>query len=181
VNSPPLLSPAARDNNVIKSIKNIGFRHQPSNGLTEKVMGQLEEEIFSLQERQMAVEAVKVDSEYKEARVNFIHRNAGKLEKVLRAEERKVSAELAQMRSNHEQMVVRNNIDPLLVMTPKDQAKVEAYARHDAVKEAERKLVQCLERNLSDGKGRWEDHKAMVRQFYEQMFEAEESYLKVCD
>jgi len=33
-------------------------------------------------------------------------------------------------------MIIKNNIDPLLVMTAKDQAKVQAYARHDAVKEA---------------------------------------------
>lgn len=43
---------------------------------------------------------------------------------MLRSEEQKVNAELEQMRSKHEQMVIKNNIDPLLVMTPKDQAKV---------------------------------------------------------
>jgi len=33
-----MLIPLARDNNLMKSIKNISLKHQPSNGLTEKVM-----------------------------------------------------------------------------------------------------------------------------------------------
>jgi len=38
LNNPPMLIPLARDNNLMKSIKNISLKHQPSNGLTEKVM-----------------------------------------------------------------------------------------------------------------------------------------------
>ena len=44
---------------------------------------------------------------------------------------------------------MKNNVDPLLIMNPADQHKIKAMAKHEAVKEAERKMVACLERNLS--------------------------------
>ena len=78
-------------------------------------------------------------------------------------------------------MLLQGSIDPLIQVSPQDNMKIQAQARQEAVTEAERKMVQCLEGNLSDGKGRFEDHKTMIRQFYEQMFDAKLMYLKVCD
>ena len=57
--------------------------------------------------------------------------------------------------AKHEEMLLKNSIDGLLVMNPADQRKVEAMARQEAVREAERKMVACLERNLSEKKGRF--------------------------
>ena len=42
------------------------------------------------------------------------------------------------------EMLLKGNVDPLLQISPQDKLKVEAQARQEAVKEAERKLVQCL-------------------------------------
>ena len=62
-----------------------------------------------------------------------------------------------------------------------DREKVVAQARQEAMREAERRMVQCLEGNLGEKKNGFEEHKGTVRQFYEQMFEAQLAYLKACE
>ena len=52
-------------------------------------------------------------------------------------------------------MLLQGSIDPLIQISPQDNLKIQAQARQEAVTEAERKMVQCLEGNLSEGKGRF--------------------------
>ena len=79
---------------------------------------------------------MKLQHDYKVSRKDFINRNVPKLEKVLKAQEGKVNAELNNLRAKHEEMLLHNSVNSLLVMSPADQEKVEAMARQDAVKEA---------------------------------------------
>ena len=70
-----------------------------------------------------------MDKEYKESRGDFINRNAGKLEKVLKNQEAQVHKEMGVLRAKHEEMLLKGNVDPLLQMSAQDKLKVEAHAR----------------------------------------------------
>ena len=63
---------------------------------------------------------------------------------MLKNQETKVTQELGRLRDKHEEMLLNNNVDPILIMSAEDKQKVEFLAKQEAVKEAERKLVQCL-------------------------------------
>ena len=46
-------------------------------------------------------------------------------------------------------MLLNNSVNPLLLISEKDKNKIKAVARRDALKEAEKKVTQCIERNLT--------------------------------
>lgn len=80
INNPPLLTSTSRDlQYAATSVKNIGLGRTLSSGMAETMVSELEGEIFHLQEKQMTVDLLRHENNYKEARADFIHRNAIKL------------------------------------------------------------------------------------------------------
>jgi hypothetical protein len=145
VNNPPLLLPAQREPlPVLKSMRDFSLGRTRSSGLAEKVVGDLENEIFVLQEKQETVESLRQENDYKAARIDFIRHHAGRLEKALKGQEARLSQELDQLRGRHEQMVLTSDVAPLLALTALERAKVRAAGRAEAVREGERRLVQGL-------------------------------------
>ena len=66
--------------------------------MSEQIMNQLEADIFSIQEKVDKVQSIKMDKQYKASRTDFIQRNAGKLEKALKAEEVQVQKQMRNLR-----------------------------------------------------------------------------------
>lgn len=46
-------------------------------------------------------------------------------------------------------MIVNNTVDPLLEITELQKNKITAVARREALKEAEKKVTNCIERSLT--------------------------------
>lgn len=84
------------------------------------------------------------------------------------------------LRAKHEEILVKDSFDPILVISSEHENRLQALAKHDAMKEAERKLVKSIETAMTDLKISYEDQKGVIRQFYEQMFDCQMQYLKNC-
>ena len=59
--------------------KNLPLGRNKSGGLTERAVNEFESEVFAFQEKQMSIEHLKLQHDYKVSRSDFIHRNVPKL------------------------------------------------------------------------------------------------------
>lgn len=85
VNNPPLLIPKNKEFIKMQSTQNIGLNRTRSTALVENMFFELEGEIIALQERHGQVLAARKESEYKEARIDFLKRNIPRLEKMMKS------------------------------------------------------------------------------------------------
>jgi hypothetical protein len=99
---------------------------------------------------------------------------------MMKTVEANITKELCILRTKHEEILVKDSLDPILVMKSEHEDRLQVLAKHDAMKEAERKLVQSIETAMNDLKISYEDQKGVIRQFYEQMFDCQLQYLKNC-
>ena len=71
--------------------------------------------------------------------------------------------------------------ESLIELTEQDRAKFNVLAKQEGTKEGERKLYDCLEKNLLKKNCDYGTYRSLLKDFFEQMFEAQEEFLKMSD